>query len=105
MNSNGQGNERWRQNARLAIYTMAGFYLLVMAVNMFKVIPTSTGINRIIMIVFSILFVIIGIAMMGFGLTTTYRNAKKIQDEWKEAEEQDTETIEEIDEIEEKDIS
>lgn len=103
MSNNGQGNERWRQNARLAIYVMAGFYLLTMAVNMFKVIPTSTGTNRIIMIVFSVLFVIIGIAMMGFGLTATYRNAKKIQDEWKEAEEQSTEEIEEVEEIEDTD--
>lgn len=96
MNNNGQGNERWRQNARLAIYVMAGFYLLTMAANMFKAIPTSTGANRIIMIVFSILFVIIGIGMMAFGLTATYRNAKKIQDEWKEAEAQSTEDVDEI---------
>lgn len=98
MSNSGQGNEKWRENARLAIYTMAGFYLLVMAANMFKAIPTSTGANRIIMIVFSVLFVIIGIGMMAFGLTATYRNAKKIQDEWKEAEEQGTDEIEEIEE-------
>lgn len=98
MENNGQGNERWRQNARVAIYVMAGFYLLTLAVDMFKAISKTTGSTHIIMIIFSILFTLIGGGMMVFGLTVTYRNAKKITDEWKEAENQPIEQMEENEE-------
>lgn len=32
-------NDGWKKNARLAIYVMAGFYLLTLAYQMFRAIP------------------------------------------------------------------
>lgn len=87
-NNDNKGNEKWRENGRLAIYIMAGVYLLTLVNSMIKEIPHSVGTTKIIMIVFSVLFAIIGVGMMGFGLYRTYRNAKKIQDGWKEAEQE-----------------
>lgn len=86
-NNENKGNEKWRENGRLAIYVMAGFYLLTLVGNMMKAIPNSTGTSKIIMIVFSVLFAIIGVGMMAFGMYRTYRNAKKLHQSWKEMEE------------------
>ena len=36
-------NDGWKKNARLAIYAMAGFYLLTLAYQMFRAISTSHG--------------------------------------------------------------
>ena len=44
-------NDGWKKNARLAIYAMAGFYLLT-------------------------LFLIVGVGLIGFGLIAGYRNIK-----------------------------
>lgn len=89
--NNGQGNEKWRMNGRLAIYAMAGFYLLTLAYQMIKVIPRSTGGMKMVMIVASIAFIAIGIAMMSYGLIYTWRNAKEIQKAWEEEAKQELE--------------
>lgn len=63
-------NDGWKKNARLAIYAMAGFYL------MFRAISTSHGNEQLVMIVATILFLIVGVGLIGFGLIAGYRNIK-----------------------------
>ena len=78
------GNEEWKKNARTAIYAMAGFYLLTLAYSMFKAIPSSHGNEQLIMIIFTIVFIITGLAMIGYSLTAGYRNIKKSQEKTKD---------------------
>ena len=52
-------NDGWKKNARLAIYAMAGFYLLTLAYQMFRAISTSHGNEQLVMIVATILFLIV----------------------------------------------
>ena len=67
-------NDGWKKNARLAIYAMAGFYLLTLAYQMFRAISTSHGNEQLVMIVATILFLIVG-----FGTINVYKNMKKNQ--------------------------
>lgn len=72
-------NDGWKKNARLAIYAMAGFYLLTLAYQMFRAISTSHGNEQLVMIVATILFLIVGVGLIGFGLIaekTKSRNHK-----------------------------
>ena len=69
-------NDGWKKNARLAIYAMAGFYLLTLAYQMFRAISTSHGNEQLVMIVATILFLIVGVGLIGFGLIAGYRNIK-----------------------------
>lgn len=73
-------NDRWKKNARTVLYAMAGFYLLTLAYNMFQAISSSKGNEQLIMIVFTILFTIIGLGMMIFGIASGYRQMKKKYD-------------------------
>ena len=59
-------NDGWKKNARLAIYAMAGFYLLTLAYQMFRAISTSHGNEQLVMIVATILFLIVGVGLIGF---------------------------------------
>lgn len=65
-----------RNRGRMAIYAMAGVYLLFMAYNMFKSIPTSSGNEKILLIVFMVLFTIIGGAMVIMGMYMGYKMTK-----------------------------
>ena len=58
-------NDGWKKNARLAIYAMAGFYLLTLAYQMFRAISTSHGNEQLVMIVATILFLIVGVGLIG----------------------------------------
>ncbi|MGN0276402.1 MAG: hypothetical protein ACI4CZ_04335 [Hominisplanchenecus sp.] len=66
-----------RNRGRMAIYAMAGVYLLFMAYNMFKSIPTSSGNEKILLIVFMVLFTIIGGAMVIMGMYLGYKMTKE----------------------------
>ena len=79
-------NDGWKKNARLAIYAMAGFYLLTLAYQMFRAISTSQGNEQLIMIVATILFLIVGVGLIGFGLIAGYRNIKADRAEHREDE-------------------
>ena len=57
-------NDGWKKNARLAIYAMAGFYLLTLAYQMFRAISTSHGNEQLVMIVATILFLIVGVGLI-----------------------------------------
>lgn len=91
-------NDRARNNGRLAIYGMAGFYLLYMAYNIFKGLGTSSGNEKILMIVFMILFVIIGGGMIAFSLVQMYKIRKadmeRAQYEEDEEDDEDDEDVE-----------
>lgn len=66
----------WKNNARPTIYAMAGFYLAYLSYQMFKQISVTSGSEQTIMIVFSILFAVIGVGGILFGLVTGYKNTK-----------------------------
>lgn len=88
-NDNPRDNEKWRRNGRMTIYAMAGFYLLTLAYNMFHAISSSKGNEQLIMIIFTILFTIIGLGMIILGLSAGYRSRKKTDDSSKEDDESD----------------
>lgn len=81
-NNNEQGNDQWKNNARLAIYAMAGFYLLMLAYQLFELLPKVTGNQKIVTIVGMVAFVIIGIGMIVFSTIEGYRNVKKLRESW-----------------------
>lgn len=70
-------NDRARNKGRMAIYTMAGFYLAFMAYSMFKSLPTSSGGEKILMIVFMIFFAVVGVGMMVMGTLSGYKMMKE----------------------------
>ena len=66
-------NSAWKNKARPAIYAMAGFYLAYLSYQMFKQISVTSGSEQTIMIVFSILFAVIGVGGILFGLMAGYK--------------------------------
>ncbi len=76
----------WKDKARMAIYAMAGIYLLILAFQMFSNLGTA-GDERMIMIVFIILFGIVGVGLTLVGIVSSYRNVKAVGREYIEAEE------------------
>lgn len=71
--TDGRKMQDWRFNA------MAGFYLLTLAYQMFRAISTSHGNEQLVMIVATILFLIVGVGLIGFGTINVYKNMKKNQ--------------------------
>ena len=69
-------NSAWKNKARPAIYTMAAFYLAYLSYQMFKQISVTSGSEQTMMIVFSILFAVIGVGGILFGLMAGYKNTK-----------------------------
>ena len=74
-------NDGWKKNARLAIYAMAGFYLLTLAYQMFRAISTSHGNEQLVMIVATILFLIVGVGLIGFGTIKKNQSTDKDRNE------------------------
>lgn len=66
-------NENARNRGRMAIYAMAGVYLLFMAYNLFKELPYTSGNQTIFNIVFIIFFGVVGSAMVIMGLVRGYK--------------------------------
>ena len=64
-----------RDKARIAVYALGGLYLLYLAWQMFQELPTA-GSEKPLMIVFLIFFVVIGAAMVGWGLYTSWKAVK-----------------------------
>ena len=67
----------WKNKARPAIYAMAGFYLVYLSYSMFKEISKTSGTEQMTMVIFSILFAVIGAGEILFGLLAGYKNSKK----------------------------
>lgn len=72
-------NTGWRNRARPAIYSLAGVYLAGLAYNMFKQISVTSGSEQMIMITFTILFAVLGLGLVLFGLIAGYKNSKKMR--------------------------
>ena len=70
------------QKARLAIYTMAGVYLLFLAYNMFSNLSESTGAEYYIVIAACIAFLILGISAI---VVCMYKLFKVQDKEYKES--------------------
>lgn len=83
-----ENNYGWRNRVRSAIYPMAGVYLAYLAYSMFKKISVTSGSEQMLMVVFTILFAIIGLALILTGLIMGYRMNKEMRDAGKRIEEQ-----------------
>ena len=70
-------NDRAKYKGRMAIYAMAGVYLLAQAYYMYKDIPTSSGTDKILMSIFMVVFAVIGAGMVIMGVTKSYKQSKK----------------------------
>ena len=57
-----------KDKARSGVYAMAGAYLLYMAYQIFTSRTDSAGVEYTIMIIFSILFLLLGLGLIGFSL-------------------------------------
>lgn len=90
-------SEKSRTKGRMAIYAMAGFYLLYMAYSMFQSLSTSTGNERILMIVFMIFFALVGAGMMIMGLVIGYKLSKETAEAMRRIEEEKKASVEEED--------
>lgn len=66
-------NENARNKGRMAIYAMAGVYLLFMAYNLCKELGYTSGNQKILSIVFIIFFGVVGAAMVIMGLVQGYK--------------------------------
>lgn len=78
----------WKNRVRMAIYPMAGVYIISQAYHMVKALPTASGNEHTLMIVFSILFAVIGIGLIIFGFAGVKKNADHMQEQQKDLENQ-----------------
>lgn len=73
-------NNSMRNRGRSAIYPMAGFYLIYMAYQIFTNRSESSGGEFLAIMAGAIAFLLIGGAMIVFGLYLFYKNGKELQD-------------------------
>lgn len=66
-----------REKARAAVYSMGGVYLLATAYNMWKGLSESSGSERLLMLAFTVVFVVAGLGMIGFGAYMMHSIYKK----------------------------
>lgn len=76
-------SDRAREKGRLVIYAMAGFYLLYMASDIYKGLPSSSDSSFIILSIAMVAFVIIGAGLVIFGVGRNYRISKEELEERK----------------------
>lgn len=86
-------SDKARTKGRMAIYAMAGFYILYMAYSIFRGLPTSHGNEKILMIVFMILFAVVGAGMMVMGVYMGYKLSKETSDAMKKIEGEKSESL------------
>lgn len=65
-----------RDKARLAVYALGGVYLLYLAWELLQGLPTA-GSEKPLMIVFIALFAVIGVAAIGAGVYSGWKQAKE----------------------------
>lgn len=87
-------NDRAKYKGRMAIYAMAGVYLLAQAYYMYKDIPTSSGTDKTLMSIFMVVFAVIGAGMVIMGVTKSYKAIKEDYNAVPEEEKKDAETSE-----------
>lgn len=74
-----------RDRGRATIYGMAGFYLLYLAYQMFGARADNNGSNYWMMVIFSVLFVIIGGGICFFSVSILRKCAKEQREILEEA--------------------
>lgn len=84
-------SDKAREKGRLAIYGLAGLYILYMAYSIFKGISDSTGLEQIALLVAMVAFVIIGIGLVVFSLVRGYKISKADYDQEKNKENENNE--------------
>ena len=87
-------NDRAKYKGRMAIYAMAGVYLLAQAYYMYKDIPTSSGTDKTLMSIFMVVFAVIGAGMVIMGVTKSYKAIKEDYNAAPEEEKKETEALE-----------
>ena len=85
-------NDRAKYKGRMAIYAMAGVYLLAQAYYMYKDIPTSSGTDKTLMSIFMVVFAVIGAGMVIMGVTKSYKAIKEDYNAVPKEEKKDAET-------------
>lgn len=93
-----------KKNARIALYALAGVYLLANAYQMFQNLDNSVSSNeRMLTIIFIIIFVIVGGIMVGVGIWNGNQGMKAYKEAYYKVpdEAEETQEIEEIQETEE----
>lgn len=68
-----------RDKARTAVYALAGVYLLYLAWEIKKNLSTA-GTEKPLMIVFMVLFAVIGIAAVANGMYSVWKQAKEMSE-------------------------
>lgn len=84
-------SDRAREKGRLAIYSMAGFYLLYMAYSLYGGLSKNSGAEFIIAAIAMVVFVIAGAGLIIFGIKKGYRISKEEQEERKKSDQNDEE--------------
>ncbi len=87
-------NDRAKYKGRMAIYAMAGVYLLAQAYYMYKDIPTSSGTDKTLMSIFMVVFAVIGAGMVIMGVTKSYKAIKEDYNAAPEEETKETKALE-----------
>lgn len=68
-----------RDNARMAVYALGGAYLLYLAWQLYSGLETA-GSEKPLMIVFAVLFALVGSGAVILGLYSGWKQAKKLQE-------------------------
>lgn len=68
-----------KDKRRIAIYSMAGVYLLFLAVSMFKNRLNSVGNEYTFLMIFTIAFGVIGIGAIGYGFYAAVKQVKEMK--------------------------
>ena len=63
--------------ARAGVYVLAGLYMLYMAYQVFSVRMDNGGSDFTLMIIFSIVFLLAGLGLIGFAIYMMKKNEKK----------------------------
>lgn len=66
-----------REKARASIYTMAGFYLLYLAYQMFSGRMDNGGDEYYLMMIFTVIFVMLGAGLMVFAAAMMKKSIQK----------------------------
>lgn len=85
-----------RGKARIAIYAMAGVYLVIIAYQMFQNLGQSASESeRMLTLIFSIIFAVVGAVMIGVGIWHGNKNMKEYKEEYYSVPKEDNLTEEE----------
>ena len=73
-----------RDKARIAVYALAGVYLLYLVWKIWEGLPTA-GSEKPLMLIFGVLFALIGVVAVGFGVYSGWKQAKETAEALKQS--------------------